>query len=128
MNIVAFVIVDAAKVLFKSEIIHDAPGPIIVGDGLIEAEEMTEAKMHMEKRKRYGIHVESVLAPEDRYHTVEIVETKKSCFARFFGGLRTLHISNYGFVRKNQFHGAPAAPPPVSTTGTAGVAAMGAAA
>ena len=44
MNIVAFVIVDAAKVLFKSEIIHDAPGPIIVGDGLIEAKEMTEAK------------------------------------------------------------------------------------
>ena len=125
MNVVAFVIVDAAKVLFKSEIIHDAPGPIIVGDGLIEAEEMTDAKKHMEKKRRYGVHVESVLAPEDRYHTVEVIDTKKSCFARFFGGLRTLHISNYGFVRKNQYHGAPAAPPPVANVGTAGVAAMG---
>ena len=125
MNVVAFVIVDAAKVLFKSEIIHDAPGPIIVGDGLIEAEEMTDAKKHMEKKRRYGIHVESVLAPEDRYHTVEVIDTKKSCFGRFFGGLRTLHISNYGFVRKNQYHDAPVAPPPVTNVGTAGVAAMG---
>ena len=126
MNVVAFVAVDAAKVLFKSEIIHDAPGPIIVGDGLIEAEEeRTDAKMYMEKKKRYGIHIESVLAPEDRYHNVEVVETKKSCFAQIFGGLRTLHVSNYGFIRKQQHHSATVAPPTTSA-GTAGVAAMGA--
>lgn len=109
MNAVAFLIVDITKVLFKSGIIHDAPGPIIVGDGLIEAEEeMTEAKKHMEKQKRYGIHVESVLRPEDRYHNVEVVD-KKSCIAQIFGDLRTLHISNYGFIRK------PPVPPPVTT-------------
>ncbi len=129
MNVVAFLIVDITKVLFKSEIIHDAPGPIIVGDGLIEAEEeMTEAKKHMEKRKRYGIHVESVLPPEDRYHNVQVVDTRKSCFAQIFGGLRTLHISNYGFVRKRHHHQhVTPVPPPVTSVGAAGVAAMGAA-
>ena len=129
MNAVAFLIVDITKVMFKSEIMHDAPGPIIVGDGLIEAEEeMTEAKKHMEKRKRYGIHVESVLPPEDRYHNVQVVETKKSCIAQIFGGLRTLHISNYGFIRKRHHHQhVTPVPPPVTSVGAAGVAAMGAA-
>jgi vacuolar-type H+-ATPase subunit I/STV1 len=114
MNAVDFVIVDAAKVLFK-RIIRDAPGPIIVGDGLVEVEEKTEAKIYMEKQKRYKTHSESVLAWEDRYHNVEVVDAKKSCFSRFFGDLQSdwasLHISNYGFIHKHQHHGAPDPPP-----------------
>eukprot|EP00567_Pseudictyota_dubia_P001923 CAMPEP_0197465098 /NCGR_PEP_ID=MMETSP1175-20131217/64363_1 /TAXON_ID=1003142 /ORGANISM="Triceratium dubium, Strain CCMP147" /LENGTH=965 /DNA_ID=CAMNT_0043001103 /DNA_START=460 /DNA_END=3357 /DNA_ORIENTATION=+ len=124
MNVVAFVVVDAAKVLFKSEIINDASGEIIVGDGLIEAEkDMTEAKMHMKKRKRYGVHVEAIVPPEDRYHNVEVVETKKSCFGHFFGGLRHVNVSNYGFIRHRHSLGAPSSHP-VTSAGTANAAAM----
>ena len=127
MNVVAFLIVDITKVLFKSEIIHDAPGPIIVGDGLIDAEEeMTEAKKHMEKRNADSDG--GAPGTTGSYHNVEVVETKKSCIAQIFGGLRTLHISNYGFIRKqNHHHVTPAVPPPATGAGAAGVAAMGAA-
>eukprot|EP00562_Extubocellulus_spinifer_P025858 CAMPEP_0178678966 /NCGR_PEP_ID=MMETSP0698-20121128/37233_1 /TAXON_ID=265572 /ORGANISM="Extubocellulus spinifer, Strain CCMP396" /LENGTH=968 /DNA_ID=CAMNT_0020323311 /DNA_START=41 /DNA_END=2947 /DNA_ORIENTATION=+ len=117
-NIVAFVVVDVGKVWFKSAI-NDAPGEMIVGNDLVEVEEgKTDVKKNLEKKKRYGVHVASVLSPEDRYHQVTVVEKKRSILGKIFGGLSHLHISNYGFIRK-QPHAASPVPAAPATSGPA---------
>ena len=119
-NIVAFLLVDMSKVWFKS-VLHDAPGEMIMGDGLIDVEEgQTDVKKNLEKKRRYGVHVASILDPEDRCHQVTVVQKKRSVLSSIFGGLAHLHISNYGFIRKHPQYD-PVSP---ATTGPVSAAAV----
>merc|ERR1739841_416048 len=64
-NIVAFVVVDAGKILFRKSI-HDEPGAIIATDELISVDHSkTEIKKNLEKHERYKVHRQSALDPSD---------------------------------------------------------------
>eukprot|EP00934_Nitzschia_sp_Nitz4_P000544 Nitzschia sp. Nitz4//scaffold74_size92883//75836//78832//NITZ4_004832-RA/size92883-augustus-gene-0.8-mRNA-1//1//CDS//3329557622//544//frame0 len=72
-NVVLFVVVDVAKVGFRS-LINDDPGDPIDTDELIEVpkEEQPETKKFMEKQLRYNVHRESVMSPSEWVHSVEV--------------------------------------------------------
>jgi H+-transporting ATPase len=82
MNIGSLFLVDAGKIAFRKAI-NDAPGEIIVSDELIEPKPLTDVQKHEEKKKRYSVHRESVVSPQD-YEPVKVE----------VGGL--FNVRNYG--------------------------------
>lgn len=120
-NAIAFVIVDVGKVWFK-EVIGESPGEIIATDDLIEiTEPVTEARKHMEKKKRFLVHTQSVVLPEDRQHSIEITDVKKGFIKGVvsqFTELRPVEFSD-GFINKANIR-VPLAKPHDSRSGSFG--------
>ena len=94
-NVGAFIVVDLLKIKFR-EMIGEAPGDVIVGDGLIEPPTTrTEAEKNVTKGLRYAVHNESVMDPEDRQHVVSV--RSKSMLPAFFDLGTDINI-NDGFI------------------------------
>ena len=102
-NAVMLFIVDIGKISFR-HLIHDAPGDVIESDELLQPkEDISEAQRHMEKKMRYLVHQDALLAPEDRQHHVEVRRVKQdSGLAGFFNELRPVGITDGFVVRRNR--------------------------
>lgn len=111
-NIGTFVFVDIGKIWFR-DTINDSPGDIIDSDELVEVDDTkTDVEKFMEKEKRYSVHREALLDPEDMEPTVEVTSGR-----RWFG-----HSTVDGFLhprhRQQRLLREAHAPPPIRRRGT----------
>jgi H+-transporting ATPase len=99
-NLAALMVVDILKIFFR-KLLNDAPGDVIETDDLLEAAPLkkTETEKHLEKQLRYVVHRESVLAPEDRQHVVQVRETATSGLETIFDMSPTTITD--GYVNRN---------------------------
>jgi low affinity Fe/Cu permease len=85
-NVGALFLLDLLKIYFL-QIIHESPGDVIETDELLPAKpllEMTDTQKQLQKKMRYVVHNESILAPEDRKHVVQIRRKSVSTLDAFF--------------------------------------------
>jgi hypothetical protein len=100
-NVGALLLLDLLKIYFL-HVTHESPGDVIETDELLPAKpllEMTETQKQLQKKMRYVVHRESVLAPEDRQHVVQIRKKSLSTLDAFFD--MTPSTITDGFVNRS---------------------------
>jgi magnesium-transporting ATPase (P-type) len=94
-NIVAFVIVDVLKVVFK-KVIHDIPGDTIDSDELVQVgEAKSEATKHAEKGLRQVVHRQSTRPPSEIVHNIEIFDEGSDTLSMVFNSFARMGPETY---------------------------------